>query len=326
MQRRKLGDSDLEVTPIMLGAWAIGGSMWGGQDEAQAVATIQAALDAGVNIIDTAPVYGLGRSEELVARAIAGRRERVLLATKCGLDWEGPGEAMRFSFTDVDGTDKPVFHNLRPARIRAECEASLRRLRTDRIDLYQIHWPDPTTPLEDSLAELVKLREEGKVRWLGVSNFSPAQLRIARQAGGIVSTQPQYNLLDRAIEAEVLPVCRELGLGVIAYSPMARGLLTGKIGRDHVFPATDHRARQPWFQPERRARILDALADARPIAQAHGISLGNLAIAWALAHPDVTAAIVGARTPEQARENVRASEVRLTAGERARLGELFAGA
>ncbi len=326
MEKRRLGTSDLEVTPVVFGAWAIGGLMWGGSNETAAVEAVRAALDAGVNAIDTAPAYGLGRSEELVGRALAGRREGVVIMTKCGLRWDRSDGELRFDEPTADGGRTRIYHNLDPKSLREECEASLRRLRTDVIDLYQIHWADPRRSLEDAFGELVKLREEGKVRELGVSNFSVEQLEIARRCAGIVSDQPQYNLIDRGIEKDVLPWCRSHGVAVIAYSPMARGLLTGAIRADHEFPETDHRGRRAWFEPERRRRALGALERVRPVAERHGISLGNLAVAWVLGAPGVAAALVGARDAAQARENARAAGIRLDDDERRDVAAAFAGA
>lgn len=325
MQTQRLGQSDLDVSRVVLGAWAIGGSMWGGQDAGHAEDAIRASLDAGINCIDTAPVYGFGASEELVGRALRGRRNGVIVATKCGLVWDSPAGTFKFNLVDVDGSRHPVHNDLAPARIRQECDDSLRRLGIDVIDLYQVHWPDPARPVDEAMRELVKLREAGKIRWFGVSNFSAEQLATAKQAGALVSDQPQYNLLERGIEADVLPWCRREHVGVIAYSPMARGLLSGKYARDHVFPANDHRGGTRWAKPETMAKLADALAQARPIAQRHDVTLANLAVAWVLAQPGVTAAIVGARDAAQARENALAADVQLEPDEVDRLGALFAG-
>jgi aryl-alcohol dehydrogenase-like predicted oxidoreductase len=324
METRRLGTSDLEITPVVLGAWAIGGSMWGGQDDQDAVAAIHASLDAGINFIDTAPVYGMGRSEELVGRALRGRRDKVLVATKCGLIWDSVEGTRKFEMVDVDGRSRPIHHDLRPAAVRSGCEDSLRRLAREQIDLYQIHWPDPGMRTEDSFSELIKLREEGKIRWIGVSNFSAQQLRVAREVAGVVSAQPQYNLLDRSIEAELLPFCRREQVGIIAYSPMARGLLSGKYGASHKFAANDHRGGVRWFSPETLPKVQAALEKARPMAAAHGVSLANLAVAWVASTPGVTAAIVGARTAQQATENAKAATVRLGEADRATLSEWFA--
>ncbi len=325
MQTRRLGHSELQVTPIAFGAWAIGGLMWGGSNEADAIAAIRASLDAGVNLVDTAPAYGLGRSEEIVGRALAGRRQGVLLATKCGLRWDRAEGELRFDLVSPEGDRVRIYHNLRPESLREECEASLRRLRTDVIDLYQIHWPDPVHPLADALDALLRLREEGKIRHIGVSNFPLPLLEEAWRAAAIVSDQPPYNLIDRGIEKEILPWCRVHGVGVLVYSPMARGLLTGAIGRDREFPASDHRQGQAYFEPGRRGRVLDALERIRPLAEARGVSLANLAVAWVLGTPGVSAALVGARNPEQARQNARAAELELDAEERRRIADAFAG-
>jgi methylglyoxal reductase len=325
METRRLGTSDLEITPVVLGAWAIGGSMWGGQDDRDAVAAIHASLDAGVNLIDTAPVYGMGRSEELVGRALRGRRDKVLVATKCGLIWDSVEGTRKFEMIDVDGRSRPIHHDLRPQAVRSGCEDSLRRLGRDCIDLFQIHWPDPGVATEDSFGELLALRAEGKIRWIGVSNFSAQQLRVAKEVGGVVSDQPQYNLLDRSIEAEILPFCRREQVGIIAYSPMGRGLLSGKFGAQHKFAANDHRGGVRWFSPETLPRVQAALEKARPMASAYGVSLANLAVAWVTSTPGVTAAIVGARTAEQAVENARAATLRLSETDRASLAEWFQG-
>jgi aryl-alcohol dehydrogenase-like predicted oxidoreductase len=325
METRRLGGSDLDVSRVVLGAWAIGGSMWGGQDAREAEDAIRASLDAGVNCIDTAPVYGMGASEELVGRALRGRRDGVIVATKCGLRWDGAAGTFKFTMTDVDGSKRAIHNDLAPARIRQECEDSLRRLGVDVIDLYQIHWPDPARPVDEAMGELVKLREAGKIRWIGASNFSAEQLAVAKRTGGVVSDQPQYSLVERGIERDVLPLCRRENIGLIVYSPMARGLLSGKYGRDHVFPANDHRGGTRWAKPETMAKLADALAAARPIADRHGITLANLAVAWVLAQPGITAAIVGARDAAQARENARAAEVTLDPDEVRRLGALFEG-
>jgi methylglyoxal reductase len=324
MQKRRLGASDLELTPVVFGAWGIGGLMWGGSDEAEAVDAIRAALDAGVNAVDTAASYGPGRSEELVGRALRGRRERVMVATKCGLRWDEAVGAARLETIGLDGKPQRLYHDLRPGSVRQECEGSLRRLGVETIDLYQIHRPDPVHGFEDALGEMLKLRDEGKIRWIGVSNFSVEQMRRAKNVAGIVSTQPAYSLLERGIEKEELPWCREAGVGVIAYSPLARGLLSGKVRLDTTYPPTDHRSTLPLFAPESRRRVITGLERARPIADAHGVSLANLAVAWAIGEPGVVAALVGARTPAQAAENARAAEVQLSDDERRRIAEAFA--
>jgi len=323
MDKRRLGGSDLEITPVVFGAWAIGGFMWGGQDRGEALAAIRAGLDAGVNAVDTAPVYGFGLSEELVGEAIRGRRDDVVVMTKCGLRWDVEEGALRVEMPDEHGRMRRVFFNLKPGSLRRECEASLRRLGVERIDLYQVHWPDPDNPLEDGLEELVRLREEGKIRWIGVSNFTVPQLETARRVAGIVSHQPQYSLIERRVEADALPWCRQAGVGVVAYSPLGRGLLTGAVGPERRFAASDHRSDHPWFQPERRRKVAEALERVRPIAQRHDATLGQLAIAWVVGEPGVSAALVGARTAAQARENARAGALRLEAAERQAIRDAF---
>jgi methylglyoxal reductase len=323
MDTRRLGTSDLELTPVVFGAWGIGGLMWGGSDEAQAVDAIRAALDAGVNAIDTAASYGPGRSEELVGRALRGRRRRVIVATKCGLRWDQSAGATRLETLGLDGRVQRLAHDLRPESVREECEASLRRLGIETIDLYQIHRPDPVHGFEDALAEMLRLRAEGKVRWIGVSNFTLDQARRAHDVAGIVSVQPAYSVLERQIEADFLPWCRRCGVGVLAYSPLARGLLSGQVRVDTVYPATDHRSSLPLFAPESRRRVLAGLEKVRPIAEAHRVSLANLAVAWVIGEPGITAALVGARTPAQAAENARAASVRLSADERRAIAQAF---
>lgn len=326
METRRLGQSDLEITPVAFGAWAIGGLMWGGADEEDAVAAIRAALDAGVNTIDTAPVYGCGRSEELVGRALrerpSGHRD-VVVATKCGLRWDRAEGPVRFDTPTPDGGRVRVHYNLRPESLREECEASLRRLGVDTIDLYQIHWPSPVDPLDEALGALVRLREEGKVRWLGVSNVDVSQLEVAARFEAVVAVQPPYSLVDRRSEAEVLPWCRERGVGVVAYSPMGRGLLTGRVPPERVFDPSDHRSEHPSFSTANRMRVAEALERARPIAERHGASLANLAVAWVTATPGVTAALVGARNAAQAVENARAAGVSLSPEEWEELAEIF---
>ncbi len=311
MERRKLGTSDLEVTPIGLGCWAIGGWLWGGADDDESVRAIRRAVERGVNFIDTAPVYGQGYSEEIVGKALEGIRDDVLIATKCGLVWD-PRKGRRYF---ADHTGLQFYYNLEPESVRKECEDSLRRLRTEVIDLYQCHWPDPGVPPEDTMEGLLKLKEQGKIRAIGVSNFNTEQMGRCLSAGQLDSDQPQYNMLDRSVENEILPFCRENDVGIIAYSPLARGILTGKVTMDRTFAETDHRARQKWFQPANRKRVLDFLEKIRPIAEGHGATLAQLAANWVICQEGITVAITGARNPAQVDENVKAGEFRLSASE-----------
>lgn len=316
MQTRRLGDSDLDITPLGFGAWAIGGGDWafgwGPQDDRDSIAAIREALDLGVNWIDTAPVYGLGRSEEVVAKALAGVSRRPLVFTKCGRVWDERRE---------------IGKRLAAASVRAECEASLRRLRVERIDLYQIHWPEPDEDVEEGWAECARLKDEGKVRWIGVSNFSVAQLERARRIAPVTSLQPPYSMLRRDAEADVLPFCAAHGIGVLAYSPMASGLLTGAWTKERhaALPADDwRRAKNPLFQEPRFSRALRVVDVLRGIAAAHGATPGAVALAWALANPAVTAAIVGARRPGQFADLVPAAGLRLTAANSAAIENALA--
>jgi aryl-alcohol dehydrogenase-like predicted oxidoreductase len=306
MQKKRLGNSDLELTPIGVGAWAMGGGgwafAWGPQDDNESIEAIHAALDGGVNWIDTAAIYGLGHSEEVVARALAGRSNRPYVFTKCERIWNEKGE--------ISGV-------LKADSIRKECEGSLRRLKVDAIDLYQIHWPQPDEDVEEGWGAVVKLQEEGKVRWIGVSNFNPQQMERCRKIAPITSLQPPYSAISPEIEDETLPYCLEHKIGVIVYSPMKSGLLSGSMTRERVeaFPADDFRRKALNFQEPHLTRNLALQELMKSIGARHGRSSGEVAIAWALRQPAVTAAIVGMRSAEQARGMMGALEFRLSAGE-----------
>jgi aryl-alcohol dehydrogenase-like predicted oxidoreductase len=308
---RRLGNSELKITPVVIGTWALGGWLWGGTEHNDATGAITTAIGGGINTIDTAPVYGFGLSEELVGQAIKGRRDGVIIATKCGLVWDDrPGGTPFFDTADNSGKPLTVRRNLRKESILAECDASLQRLGIDVIDLYQCHWPDPDTPIDYTIEALLTLREQGKIRAFGVSNFSVEQLQeILTKGVSPASNQPKYSLLSREIEADVLPFCCEHEIGSLAYSPMEMGLLTGKIGINHTFPDNDTRNNRPWFQPENRAKALAALEQIRPIAEKLEINLAQLATAWVHHQPGMTAAIVGCRNAEQARANAAAARV-----------------
>jgi aryl-alcohol dehydrogenase-like predicted oxidoreductase len=307
----------MELTPIGVGAWAMGGGgwafAWGPQDDQQSIEAIHAALDGGVNWIDTAAVYGLGHSEEVVARALEGRSNRPYVFTKCERTWSETGEI------------KPW---LKADSVRKECEASLRRLKVDVIDLYQIHWPQPDEDIEEGFGELAKLKTEGKVRWIGVSNFNVAQMERIAKIAPITSLQPPYSAVSPEIEDDILPYCLRQNIGVIAYSPMKSGLLTGKMTRERVeaFPADDFRRKALNFQEPHLTRNL-ALQDLFvEIGASHGRSAGEAAIAWVLRHPAITAAIVGMRSAEQARGVLGALEFRLSEEEIAEIDRFRKGA
>jgi aryl-alcohol dehydrogenase-like predicted oxidoreductase len=307
MQTRKLGNSDLHITPIGFGAWAIGGGgwafAWGPQDDADSIASIREAIDLGINWIDTAAVYGLGHSEEVVARALEGVANRPYVFTKCGRVWD---------------ENRQIGKRLKAASVRAECEASLRRLRVDVIDLYQIHWPEPDEDIEEGWQEVQKLRAEGKIRWAGVSNFSAEQMARVAKFGPITSLQPPYSLVRPEVEASILPHCLANNIGVIAYSPMASGLLTGAMTRERIaaMPADDWRKdKNKHYQEPLLTRNLHLVELLKALGSRHGKSPGEVAVAWVLRHPAVTAAIVGARRPGQLKELVGAAEWRLTPAE-----------
>jgi methylglyoxal reductase len=322
-----LGDSSLFVSRVILGAWSYGGWYWGGAEDAASRAALHAAVDAGMTSIDTAPVYGFGRSEEVVGAAIRGIRSRVQVLTKVGLRWDTDEGTHFFDTVDPEGRSWRVTRNLQPESVRWEVEQSLRRLGVDHIDMIQCHWPDPGTPIPDTMGALKALHEEGKIGAVGVSNFSPEQLQEAADSlGGVplASNQPRYSVLHRQIERDVLPHCLENNIGLIVYSPMGRGILTGRVTMEREFPEGDGRRDEPLYHPENRARVLAALEDVRGIAEDHGISLANLSVAWVLHQPGITAALVGARTAEQAKENARAMTVQLHADEVARMTEIFA--
>jgi aryl-alcohol dehydrogenase-like predicted oxidoreductase len=305
MQTRKLGNSNLNITPVGYGAWAVGGSgwqfAWGSQDDNDSIAAIHRALELGVNWIDTAAVYGLGHSEEVVARALkTWSGPRPYIFTKCGLRWDAQGNVQKV---------------LSASSIRQEIEDSLRRLSIDVIDLYQIHWPpDPDSPaLEEAWSTLADLKREGKVRWIGVSNFNVRQLRRAQAIAPVTSLQPPYSLVHREIEADILPYCLREGIGVIVYSPMASGLLTGAMTRERAAKLSkdDWRRGHPDFTEPNLSRNLELVERLGEIAKRHNRSIGEVAIAWTLQHPAVTGAIVGARNARQAEGVMRAGDLRL---------------
>jgi aryl-alcohol dehydrogenase-like predicted oxidoreductase len=301
MQTRKLGYTDLYLTTVGLGTWAIGGGGWaygwGPQDDTDSIRAIQRALDLGINWIDTAAVYGLGHSEEIVGKAIRGRRDQVIIATKCGLVWD-------------EGSTTP-YGRLKAWSVRQEVEASLRRLGVDVIDLYQIHWPNPDEDIEEAWATIADLVREGKVRYAGVSNFSVEQMKRIQPIHPIASLQPPYNMLRRDIEAEILPFCAANNIGVIVYSPMASGVLTEKFSRQWVASLPDDDWRKKYSghlqEPELSANL--ALVEGlKAIAARYGRTVSQLAIAWTLRRPEVTAAIVGARRPEQIEQTAPAAD------------------
>ena len=303
MRTRKLGWTDLELTVIGFGSWALGGGgwqfSWGPQDDEESIAAIHRALDLGINWIDTAAVYGLGHSEEIIAKALKGMSKKPIIATKCGRVWNEKGE---------------VFGCLKRDSIRREVEDSLRRLEVEVIDLYQIHWPDPDPDIEEAWSTMADLVKEGKIRYAGVSNFNVEQMKRIEEIHPIASLQPPYSMITRDIEKEILPYCAEKNMGVIVYSPMQKGLLTGKFTRERVqnLPPDDHRRSDPQFNEPLFSINLELVEKLKPIAEKYGRTLAQLAIAWVLRRPEITAAIVGTRRHSQIEETFPAGDWELT--------------
>ena len=307
---KKLGNSDFHLTHIGYGAWAIGGGnwefAWGSQDDDESLRTIERALDSGLNWIDTAAIYGLGHSEEVVGKALKHRSRKPYVFTKCSMRWFPDGK---------------IYRSLKAGSLQEEIENSLRRLCVDTIDLYQIHWPNPEDELEEAWETLAKFQEEGKVRYIGVSNFNVDQMKRVQAIAPITSLQPPYSLLRRNIEEEILPFCREHNIGVINYSPMLSGMLTGKMTAERVrnMPDDDWRKRSPNFQSPKLERNLALAALLSEIGREHGVEAGVVAIAWTLRNPAITAAIVGARRPDQVDGVLPAATFRLSDADAARI-------
>lgn len=304
MLYKSLGKSDLNISSLGFGAWQAGGGDWtfalGPQDDRDSIAAIHRAVELGINWIDTAPLYGLGHSEEVVAKALDGLADRPYIFTKCGMPWDENGR---------------IFHSLRRESIKRECESSLRRLRVETIDLYQIHWNKPAEEVEEALETLVELRDEGKIRHVGVSNFNLDELDGARRIADPISLQPPYSLIDREVEGEILPFCAAHEIGVIVYSPMASGLLSGKMTRERIasFPADDLRSSRPEFQEPELSRHLELAERLKVVGEKYGVSAAEVAVAWTLDNPAVTGAIVGLRRVDQVDGIIKASELALAA-------------
>ena len=317
LQTKRLGNSDLIITPLGIGAWAIGGGGWafgwGPQDDNESIGAIRAAVEGGFNWVDTAAVYGLGHSEEVVARALEGLSPRPYIFTKCARIWD---------------ENRQIGKSLKRDSVRRECEASLRRLKVDVIDLYQMHWPEPDEDVEEGWETMARLKDEGKVRWIGVSNFSASQLERAQKIAPITSLQPPYSIVQPEVEETVLPFCQAHNIGVIAYAPMKSGLLTGKMTRERLasLPEEDFRRRNPFFQDPMLGRALRVVEVLKGIGSRHGRTPGEVAIAWALRHPAMTGAIVGLRNAGQLEGVIGAAEFRLNAGEIGEIAAVWAAA
>lgn len=318
MQYRTLGKTNISASAIALGTWAIGGGpWWGDSDDNQSVKAIQAAIDAGVTLIDTAPAYGFGHSEEIVGKAIKGRRDKLILSTKCGLWWK---DDRGTSFFEMG--DKHVKRCLLPATIVEEVEISLRRLGTDYIDLYHTHWPslEPDKyPIEDTMQCLMKLKEEGKIRAIAASNVDLEHIKQYQAAGVLDAIQPRYSMLDREIETEILPYCLANDISALAYSPLEQGLLTGKIGMDQTFAEGVYRNQIPWYAPQNREKVLNMLEGWSDLLAKYNCSLSQLVIAWTVAQEGITFVLCGARKEAHVSDNVRAADLELDAADLSRI-------
>ncbi|RWI29945.1 MAG: aldo/keto reductase [Mesorhizobium sp.] len=317
---RSIGKSGVVASAVGLGTWAIGGWMWGGTDEAESIAAIQASIDAGISLIDTAPAYGLGRSEEIVGKAIKGRRDRVVIASKCGLNWHSKKGN---HFFDQDGT--PVNRYLGADGVAYEVEQSLRRLGTDYIDLYITHWQDPTTPIAETMEALERLKSAGKIRAIGASNLDAAELQQYVAAGQLDAIQERYSMLDREIEQTLLPIARQHQVAALSYSSLALGLLSGAIDPAREFGGDDQRKDNPRFSQANRRKVAALKHALAPVAEVHQASMAQIVIAWTLAQPGITFALCGARNATQALDNARAGEILLSAADLTAINAAVAG-
>jgi aryl-alcohol dehydrogenase-like predicted oxidoreductase len=319
MKKNALGKSKLQLSPITFGAWAIGGWMWGGAEKKDSLRALQACLDYGITSIDTAPIYGFGQSEQIVGEAIKGKRDQYEILTKAGMRWEKSHGEYFFTTQDNHGKRREVYKYSGRDSIIAECEESLKRLGTDYIDLYQIHWPDNTTPIEEPMEAFQMLIDQGKIRAAGVSNYSLDQLKLADAAVFLSSIQVPYSMVRREIEKDVVPWCIENDCGILAYSPLQRGLLTGKITPDYSFSPGDSRPDTPHFKRDNLVKTNLFLDEIRPLAEEREATLSQLVIAWTLRQTGITVALVGARDEAQVKENAGAADVELSAEEVTRI-------
>lgn len=306
MELRKLGSSNVHVTSVAFGAWAIGGWMWGGAERNAAVKAIRKSIDLGITTIDTAPVYGFGLSEEITAEAVKGMRDKVQILTKFGMSWDGTRGQFFMATRDNRGNPIDIYVYSAKDSVIKECEESLSRLGTDHIDLLQIHWPDPTTPVEETMEALNILIGQGKILAAGVSNYDAGLLDDARKVCDIASDQVPYSMLKRDIEEDLVPYCIENNVGILAYSPLQRGLLTGKFKPDHKFREGDSRAGLPWYKKENIRKVNGFLDKLKPLAESKGATLSQLVLRWTIQQPGITCALAGARDPDQVVENAGA--------------------
>ncbi|HLT74937.1 MAG TPA: aldo/keto reductase [Ohtaekwangia sp.] len=322
MQKRTLGTSDVKVTPLAFGAWAIGGWMWGGAEESDAVKALHASLDLGMTTIDTAPVYGFGRSEEIVGKALRGiARDKYQILTKYGLNWESPQGEFHFDTKDNAGNPIKIYKWASRQRVLKEIDDSLRRLQTDYVDLLQIHWPDSTTPIAETMETVAELIKAGKVRAAGVCNYNTDQVKEARKTLDIVSNQVPYSMINRGIEQDVVPQAIEFGMSILPYSPLQRGLLTGKIKSNHKFNEGDSREGNRFYTPENITRTNALLDKIRPVADGHNASLAQVVINWTTRQPAMHCVLAGARNEKQVSENVASLDFVLSNEELALINE-----
>jgi len=311
VEYKKLAQSEIPVSVITFGAWVTGGLFWGGADKNQSIKAILRAIDYGITSIDTAPVYGFGESEKIVGEAIKGKRDKLQIFTKYGLRWDKKIGSYYFNITDHRGNRSSIYKYAGKESIIHECEQSLKRLGTDYIDLYQIHWHDVTTPIEESMEAVNKLMSDGKVRAAGVCNYSVENLDVAGSVVNIVSDQVPFSMVKRDIEKDVIPYCIENNISILAYSPLERGVLTGKITSDYKFNPGDNRSKSPYFKGKNLEKINSFLNTIKPLARERNISLTQLVINWTMQQPGITAVLVGLRNPGQVEENVKAMDFML---------------
>ncbi|MEX0994899.1 MAG: aldo/keto reductase [Balneolaceae bacterium] len=312
MEYRKLGDTDLTLSAVTFGAWAAGGWMWGGTEQNQAVEAIRASYECGATSIDTAPIYGQGLSEKIVGRAIKDLpRDQVQVLTKYGMRWDKKKGEFHFKSVDNDGNPIDVYKHASKERVIKECEASLKRIGIDYIDLYQIHWPDDTTPVEETMEAVLRLKEQGKIREAGVCNYDVSRMEKAENVLSLASNQVPYSMLRRDIEEDVVPYCMENNKGILAYSPLQRGILTGKMSPGYEFKEGDTRADEKYYTDENIIRTNRFLNKIKPIAEEKNATLAQLVIQWTLQQPGITIALAGARNPDQAVQNAKSSDLNL---------------
>lgn len=322
MKKVNLPGTDVQITPITFGAWAIGGWFWGGAEEKESVRAIETAIDQGMTTIDTAPVYGFGQSENFVGKAIRGKREKVQILTKFGLRWDTTSPHLHFEKTkDNEGNELTIYRVGRKESVIKECEDSLKRLGTDHIDLFQQHWPDSSTPLEETMEALEILKQQGKIRAGGASNYTVEEMAEAIKYFNLTSNQVPYSMVSRDIEKDLVPWCMENNRAIIAYSPLQRGILTGKITPDYHFNEGDHRPETPFYQEPNLSRINHFLQDIKPIAENHNATLAQLVIHWTLHQPGITCVLAGARNEQQVKDNIRATEISVSPEEMKKINQ-----